>query len=336
VSAYSLVEVKVHADGTIEIRHSATEGGQGCHTVLAQIAAEEFRTSPEKIKQIYSDTAVTPYDITSTANLTTFNTGNSLRRACHDAKRQILELASERLKVEKDNLEINDGSIYMKGRSEAALKLGQLFVPGSGGTARRGEIIGHGVFMGRQLSEDEKNRILRKFGTDYMQCHGACAVEVAVNEETGEVKVLRVAQCHDMGTPVNPQTCEGQMEGGTAMGIGRALFEDIVIEEGVTVNPNFNEYKLPTIMEVPLGDDVSSMMPKGEPHADGPFGAKGFGESTNCGLSPAIANAIYNAVGVRLRELSMSREKVLAALKETKRWETPLGMGSTPPSKAPR
>lgn len=329
VSAYSLVEVKVHADSTIEIRHSATEGGQGCHTVLAQIAAEEFNTSVDKIKQIYSDTAITPYDITSTANLTTFNTGNSLRRACQDAKRQIAEVASERLNVEKENLEIRDGLIYIKGQGDAALKLGELFVPGSGGTARSGEIVGHGVFSGRKLSDDEQDRILKKFGSDYMHCHGACAVELAVNVESGEVKVLRVAQCHDMGTPVNPQTCAAQMEGGTGMGIGRALYEDIVIEDGVTKNPNFKEYKLPTIMEVPLGDEVISMMPKCEPHVDGPYGAKGFGESTNCGLSPAIANAIDDAVGVRLLDLSMSREKVLAGLKETKRWEIPLGMGPT-------
>ena len=99
------------------------------------------------------------------------------------------------------------------------------------------------------------------------------------------------------------------------MGIGRALFEDIVIENGVTVNPNFVDYKLPSIMEVPLEGKAGSMLPAGAPHKDGPFGAKGFGESTSCDVSPAIANAIYDAVGVRILDLPITREKVLAALK---------------------
>jgi CO/xanthine dehydrogenase Mo-binding subunit len=316
VSPYSLADVKVYADGTIEMRHSATEVGQGCNTLLAQIAAEEFHTSLDKIKQIYADTAVTPYDITSTANLTTFNTGNSLRRACQDAKRQILELASERLKVEADNLEIRDGLIYIKGQGEAVLKLGDLFVPGGGGTAKRGEIIGHGVYSGRELSPEERAKRLKTFGVDYSECHGACAVEVAVNVETGEVKVLRLAQCHDMGTAMNPQACEAQIDGGTGMGIGRALYEDIVIENGVTVNPNFVDYKMPSIMEVPLEAEVASLLPPGKPHEDGPYGAKGFGESTSCDVAPAIANAIYDAVGVRILELPITREKVLEGLKK--------------------
>jgi CO/xanthine dehydrogenase Mo-binding subunit len=316
VGLYSLVDVKVHADGTIEIRHSATEVGQGCHTILAQIAAEEFHTSLDKIRQIYADTAVTPYDITSTANLTTFNTGNSLRRACQDAKRQILELASERLKVEADNLEIRDGLIYIKGQGEAVLKLGDLFVPGGGGTAKRGEIIGHGVYMGRELSPEERAKRLKTFGVDYSECYGACAVEVAVNVETGEVKVLRLAQCHDMGTAMNPQACEAQIDGGTGMGIGRALYENIVIENGVTVNPNFVDYKVPSIMEVPLEAEATSLLPPGKPHEDGPYGAKGFGESTSCDVAPAIANAIYDAVGVRILELPITREKVLEGLKK--------------------
>ncbi|MDP2744403.1 MAG: xanthine dehydrogenase family protein molybdopterin-binding subunit, partial [Dehalococcoidia bacterium] len=315
VGLYSLVDVKVHADGTIEIRHSATEVGQGCHTVLAQMAAEEFQTSVDKVRQIWADTAVTPYDITSTADLTTFNTGNSLLRACQDAKRQIFELAAERLKARAEELELKDGTIYVKGRVEAALKLGDLFVPGGGGTARKGEIIGHGVYAGRAMSPEERGKRLKTFGVDYTESYGACAAEVAVNIETGEVKVLRLAQCHDMGTPVNPQACEAQMDGGTGMGIGRALYEDIVIENGVTVNPNFVDYKLPSIMEVPLEDRVGSMLPGGVPHKDGPYGAKGFGESTSCDVAPAIANAIYDAVGVRVLDLPITREKVLEALK---------------------
>ncbi|MBM2832195.1 MAG: xanthine dehydrogenase [Dehalococcoidia bacterium] len=298
VSPYSLAEVKVHFDGTIEIRHGATEVGQGCNTILSQIAAEEFQTPVGKVRQISGDTAVTPYDITSTANLTTFNTGNTVRRACQDAKRQIFEIAAERLKMKAEDLELKDGLIYTRGKTEAALKLGDIFVPGGGGTAK-----------------EERERILKKFGVDYMFCHGACALEVAVNTETGEVKVLRIAQCHDMGTPINPQACEAQIDSGNGFGVGRALYEEIVIENGVTVNPNFVDYKIPSMLEVPLGAEVSSMLPAGVPHEDGPYGGKGFGESTNCGISPAIAGALYDAVGIRMLDLPITRERVLGALK---------------------
>jgi CO/xanthine dehydrogenase Mo-binding subunit len=118
-----------------------------------------------------------------------------------------------------------------------------------------------------------------------------------------------------MAQPINVKTCEGQIDGGTGMGIGRTLLEEMVVENGVSLNPNFVDYKLPSIMEIPQGEDTSAML-AGSPHRDGPYGAKGFGESTNCAVAPAIANAIYNAVGVRINTLPITREKILEGLRE--------------------
>lgn len=315
VTPYSCVAVKVFPDGIIEIRHSATEVGQGTQTVLAQLAAEEFGISIEKVRQVSADTAVTPYDITSTGNITTFSTGNAVVGACRDAKRQIFDLAAKRLEVGAGALELRDGQIYVKGKAEPAMKIGELFVPGGGGLALTGELIGEFAYMGRELSKEERERMSKKLGIDYMYCYGACGAEVAVNTETGEVKILRLSQCHDMGRALNPKTCEAQIDGGTGMGVGRTLYENMVLENGVVVNPNFVDYKVPTMIDVPTGDTTVSMMPVGIPQRDGPYGGKGFGESTNCDVAPALANAIHDAVGIRIKELPITREKVLEGLK---------------------
>ena len=141
----------------------------------------------------------------------------------------------------------------------------------------------------------------------------AKAVEVAVNRETGEVKVLRVAQCFDAGQPINPKICEGQTEGGIAQGIGGALYEEMIVVNGVVVNPNYVDYWIPSIMEVPVSD-MKAMLATTVPHQEGPFGAKGFSEGGMIPMPPAITNAIYDAIGVRMKELPITREKVLAAL----------------------
>ncbi|MFC1968493.1 xanthine dehydrogenase family protein molybdopterin-binding subunit, partial [Chloroflexota bacterium] len=306
----SVVTVKVHDDATIEIRHSAGEMGQGCDTVLAQIAAEEFATSVDKVKVARGDTAITPYDAGSVSSRTTFHTGNAVRLACQDAKRQIVEIASQRLRPPRppESLEVRDGKIYIKGVSTEVMKIGDLFMMPTGWVPRGGELVGRGVYTFPPTMEDPETG-QSEWPVAYY-AHGACAAEIAVNVETGEVKVLRMAQCWDMAQPVNPKLCEAQMEGGTGMGIGRALYEELRIENGVTLNPNLVDYKLPSIMEVPVGQ-VESMIATPHPHREGPFGAKGFSEGGLVAVGPAIGNAIYDAVGVRMTDLPITREQVL-------------------------
>jgi len=311
----AVVEAKLHPDGTVEIRHSANELGQGCNTVLAQIAAEEFATSVNKIWIVYSDTAITPFDEGTISSRTTHHVGNAVLLACRDLKRQVLNRVSKVIGVSPNEMDITDGSIIFR-RKKIPLKLTELFAATEYGV-KDGEMIGVGKYTGPTAYEDPETGQSRRPVAYY--AHGANAAEVEVNMETGEVKVLRIACCFDMGQPINPKICEGQMEGGVGMGIGNTLFEEMVLEEGVVINPNFKDYKLPSSLDVPTMNDVKSMI-AAVPHREGPFGAKGFSEGALVAIAPAIANAVYRATGVRIHDLPITREKILKALlrKESK------------------
>ena len=312
----SAVTVKVHPDAMIEVRHGAVDLGQGCNTAMTQIAAEEFATTADKIKVVSADTGITPPDHGTISNRVTWHTGNALRLACQDAKRRICELASVILKVPSVNLVIEDGLIHKKGTTQVAIKIFDLFsLPGLY-QAQDGELLGRGVYVSPVIGPDIETGLSNRIVSYYSW--GACTVEVAVNEKTGEVKVIRVAQSFDMGQPINPSIIEGQTEGGIGMGIGSALYEKMIMEDGVVINPNFIDYRLPSVMEVPT-ENLAAMEATTVPHPEGPFGAKGFAEGGLIPTPPAIANAVFDAVGVRIKELPITREKVLEAIKDRKK-----------------
>ncbi len=306
----SMVHVKVHQDATIEVRHSAHEVGQGSGTALAQIAAEEFGISVDKIRMISTDTALTPYDAGSVSSRSTFHTGNALLRACRDVKRRIFEMASERLEAPPEDLKLREGVILVPG-SDKSLKVAELFAP-AGYLLKGGELSGSGTFIGPLESEDAETGQGKRPVTYY--AHGANAVEVMVNMETGEVRVIKNGTCFDMGRPINPKLCGAQMEGGMGMGIGGALYEEILLAKGEVLNPNFLNYKFPSSLDVPVCANVKSMI-AAVPHDEGPYGAKGFSEGGLVAVAPAIANAIFNATGLRIRDLPITKEKVFRMLR---------------------
>jgi carbon-monoxide dehydrogenase large subunit len=147
--------------------------------------------------------------------------------------------------------------------------------------------------------------------------YNACGVEVAVNTETGEIKVLKAAVAADMGFPINPKMCEGQIEGGLAMAIGASVLEEYIYQNGLMVNSSFGDYRLPTFGEIPLRENIKTAFAP-DPLPDGPWGAKGIGEGTMISVAPAIANALYAAVGIRVKDLPISAERVLRLLQEKK------------------
>lgn len=203
--------------------------------------------------------------------------------------------------------------MYVKAAPEKAIMLTDLWTMGSVGVKGE-EIMGRGTysfpgFIPEDLETGQSKRVV----TDY--CHGAQAVEVAVNIQTGEVKVVRIGAAFDMGQPINPKMCEQQMEGGISMGISTTLFEELLMDNGRIINPDFVNYKLQTIMEMPSQENVKTMI-AAVPHNEGPFGAKGHGESVMAPTFAAIGNAVYNAVGIRMKDLPITREKVFKALKE--------------------
>jgi CO/xanthine dehydrogenase Mo-binding subunit len=331
-TAPSLCEarIKIAEDEKVVLYHSADDIGMGVNVAMSQIVAEEFGISMDDVKVIFSDTEVTPFFADgSNSSRVTYNLGNAVRRACDDAKADLFRRAAIRLKVSPEELETKDRVVYSKTNPEKRLKVGDLFVPHMSkppalyGTAiDGGEIVGKASYKAEAAPEDpETGQIEPELARQGMRLHSffayyAKAVEVAVNIETGEVKVIRCLSGIDLGRAINPKMCEQQSEGGMLMGIGSALYEEILMEEGKVLNPNFTDYQIPVAIQMPPNKNIQSFFVESAPHKDGPYGAKGFGECANIAIEPAIAAAVYDAVGIRIRDLPITPEKVLRALRE--------------------
>lgn len=322
-------KVQVTEDEGIVIYHSADELGQGCNTVLAQIAAEEFGVGIEDVRVVFSDTAITPYLAEgSTSSRITFQVGNAIRVACNDAKRGLFQRAANRLGVTADRLDFRCKEIYVKDQPERKIRIGELFTPYRGrpaniygGVAEGGEIIGTSTRIQEFLTEDPETGQIdpiqaqagKAINSHYT--HIAKAVEVAVNVETGEVRMQRCIAATDVGKMINPKMCEQQSESGIAMGLGAAIYEELKTVNGVPRNTNFHDYRIPSAGDVPRIADMKSLFVESAPHKNGPFGAKGLGEGVMIGMEPAIANAVYDAIGVRIKDMPVTPEKILDAMK---------------------
>lgn len=313
--AVDMVKLEVKEDGTIIVYHSADEVGQGCNTVMAQIAAEVFGISVDRVQVIFTDTRTCHFSTGSGSSLDTYRTGNSIKMACEDAKSKLFERAALILEVSPDDLESKGGMIYIKGVPNKKVTFAELCSIMAGG-----EITSTATFIQESTVEDrETGQIDPELAAAGKRIHSswahtAKAVEVAVNTETGEVKVLKITAANDMGQPINPKMCEQQAEGGIAMGIGDSLYEEMIMKDGVILNPNFTDYRMPSANVMPTLNNTKVTIASA-PHKDGPFGAKGFAEGVMIGTEAAIANAVYDAVGIRINDLPITAEKVREGLK---------------------
>ncbi len=296
--------VKVNEDARVEVLSSTTEVGQGSETVLCQIVAEELGVPLGWVSKATPDTAFTPYDASTTSSRSTFHMGNAVKMAAADAREQIIKLAAESLEANTEDLEIRDGNVYLKGVPEEPLPIHKVLGEHYGPS---GTVLGRGFYFPQM-------KVPGKYFSTHMifWLLGAHGVEVEVDRQTGEVKVLKVYAAHDVGKAIHPANCIGMIEGGIGFGIGFAFLEDFMFKEGSVLNPSFLSYKIPTAKEMP---EVESMLVECV-HREGPYGAKGIGEISNVPLPPAIGNAIYDAVGVRIKDLPITPDKVLDALKE--------------------
>ena len=308
--ASSSAIIKVNEDGSAEVQASTVDMGQGSNTVLAQIAAEELGLRAEDVRVVSPDTDLTPYDHGTSSSRSTFFMGNAVKAAAADAKRQLLELASEHLEANPLDLEVHEGIIRVKGSPDRAIRVRDVPKGGSYLTGRGTPIIGRGT-----STVPDATPLDRETGQGAMPAvfwmYAAQAAEVEVDEETGKVRVLKIASAHDVGKAINPAACEQQIEGALGIGIGATLMEEIKFDGGKTTNPNFVDYKMATAMDMP---EMVPLMVE-TIHDRGPYGAKGLGEPALAATAPAIANAIYDAVGVRIKELPITPDKVLKALK---------------------
>lgn len=311
--------VKILPEGPIEVYLSSDEVGMGVKTVMAQIVAERFGTTVDRVKVISGDTALCPSGWPPVSSHTTFSLGNAVIAACEDAKRQLLEIASAKWSAPLDSLTLRAEKIFV-GDSACGVDIREVLTSATGDALSTGGLMtGKGTFQIVPMPEDPETGQGERMVAYYTQ--GAHAVEVAVDTETGMVRILRSGACFDVGNPIHPKMCEGQIECGIAMGLGSALYEELLIDDqGEILNPNFRDYRIPTASDMPHNANVSAMLAS-VPHPEGPYGAKGVGEAVMIPYAPAVSNAIYHAVGIRINDLPLTCEKILKALKEKERRE---------------
>ena len=310
----SAATVKVNEDGTATLLTGTVETGQGSLTVLAQIAAEELGIATDDVHVLSADTDAMPMDTGAIASRTTYVTGNAVRLAAEQARLILFEIAAPMLGVKPAQLEARDRKIQVKGYPQRNAAIGEV--------AHRSQVvmgqpaIGSASWNPPTVAMDPLTGQGKPFST---YVYATQIAEVDVDDETGEVEVLRIVAAHDCGRPINPMRVEGQVEGGISMGIGFALQEQILFDgAGVQVNPNLANYIMPSSLDMPEieVDIVDSYDPTG------PFGAKGVGEPTSVPTAAAVLNAIHDAVGVRITSLPATAEKVLAAIKQERAHNT--------------
>lgn len=309
--------VKVHDDGTVSVMSGITDIGQGAKTALSQIAAEELGIRLGDVRMITMDTETTPTCMGTWGTRVTFVAGNAVKLAAADAKSQLLEIAAGELEANVEDLEARDGKIYVKGSPGNFITVEQaarisIYRPDKTPGGRTGQaILGKGHY---DSPTDFRNKETGYGNICAAYIFGTHVAEVEVEAETGKVKLLRWTAAHDCGRAINPVTVEGQIEGGLSQGSGYGLMEDLVCKEGRAMNADFLGYRLLTSLEMP---GVNPMIIETNDPV-GPFGAKGVAEPGMVPTAAAIANAIYHAVGVRIKDLPITPDKVLKAIKEKK------------------
>jgi CO/xanthine dehydrogenase Mo-binding subunit len=303
--AASSAYVRVNEDGTATLFSGISEVGGGQWTAMSQIVAEVLGIPFEHVAVVVGDTELTPPEGGTGGSLTTGRVGTSLRLAAEDARGQLFRLAAQRLSVREEDLEIGGGQVYAKGAPETAIPIADLATAAL--TSPGGSILGTGSHLREKwvaALADAKGVV----DSAHYCTHAAC---VEVDVETGQVRVLKYFACHDVGFAINPRLVEGQIEGGVVYGLGYALTEEVLTQRGRVLNPSFMDYLLPTATSVPRIQYATISVPSGY----GPFGVKGIGEPPTVPVAPAIANAVYDAVGVRIKDLPITPEKILKALR---------------------
>jgi len=306
--------VRFNEDATVNVEIGAQELGQGAFTVVAQIAAQALGVPYEWVRvSVPVDTKYSPYEWQTVASRITWSTGNAVKAAAEDARRQILALVAEHWNEDPADLDIKDGTIISyKSEREQPLKGMVIYgLPNEDFEGwKGGPIVGHGNFMPTYVTNlDFETGQGPRAVVHYTV--GAQAVDLEVDTETGQVEILKIASAYDVGKAINPDLVLAQIEGGAVHGMS-STFEALKFDEqGRPLNPSLVDYRIASAMDAPKeihGDIIET------PLEDGPWGARGVGEHVMVQTAPAIANAIYNAIGIRFKDLPLSAEKIFLAL----------------------
>lgn len=311
ISEQSGAIIRINPDGTASLSVPTVDIGSGQICTMAQIAAEELGLEPGQIKVNYHlSSDILPFEPPTHASRATYSAGNAVKMATHQAKQRLLEIAASMFEANVEDLEIQDGVVSVKGVPSTKLSVAEIAQYTESALV---QLTPEGIKQGRL--EDKGTIICAASASPTSNPATPCAmfVEVEVDTDTGEVRVLEVTYAHDIGKVINPAAAEGQVEGAVQQGIGFTLMEHMLFDQdtGACLTGNFLDYKIPTAVEMPAKIN-SIFIESDEP--TGPFGAKGLGEPPLIVPAPAIANAIYNAIGVRIRDLPITPEKILKAL----------------------
>jgi CO/xanthine dehydrogenase Mo-binding subunit len=301
--------IKVNDDGTVHLITGTVDVGQGSDTVLAQIVAEELGVDLDNITIMSKDSDAIPHDLGTVASRVTYFGGNAARIACQQVKEYLFKVAGDLLEANPKDLVTKNGQICVKGVPGRSIPIADV--------ARYSLIflgqhpIGNGTFKvtGALLDKNGQGNPVSAY------LFATTVAEVEVDTNTGHVEVLKVHSAHAVGKAINPMYVEGQIEGAVLNGLGYALLEDMVVEGGRPQAKNLADYKIPTSMDLPSITPI--IVEDYEP--SGPFGGKGVGEPGMVAVAPAIANAIYDAIGVRMKELPITPENILKAIEKKRK-----------------
>ncbi|MCD6674917.1 MAG: xanthine dehydrogenase family protein molybdopterin-binding subunit [Burkholderiaceae bacterium] len=310
------VIVKMADDGSATVLTGAIDVGQGAETVISQIVAEELYLPIEDVKIISSDTDTTPQDIGAWISGMTYVTGNAARQAAGNARDKMLRLVAERFECSVEDLEIGGKCVQRRGQPEQRMTYREI-IAFSVATRRGDTIIGEGYW--RTMRDEPAHPSLATTKGRWSENYAfSCQVaEVEVDCETGEARVTRALTVHDCGFPVNPALVSGQVDGQVSMALGHAFLEEVMTKGGYTLNPTWLDYRMPTIHEMTESDDAEVIT---EQYTVGkPYRVKEVGEGLVSGILAAIANAIYDATGVRMYSTPFSPEKILKGLQQLRR-----------------
>ena len=303
----SSATIKLNEDGKALILSGEGECGQGAFTVMCQIAAEELGIPVEDVEVSRADTDLTTFCLGAFASRLTYISGNAVKNAAAKVKEQLLEQAAEMLEANPADLVCRDGRISVKGAESKSLTVSDV------ARARLFRHDGAPIVASGSFDADSVLPDKTRFGNESgAYNYGVQAAHVHVDRETGQVKILQYVIASDCGTVIYPAGAEGQVEGGLAQGLGYVLTEGLQFDEGRPVNPNFSDYRIPSMRDMP--PLKYAFAESYEP--TGPFGAKGLGELNMDPTAAVISNAIFDAVGVRIKTLPITPEKVLRALRD--------------------
>ncbi len=296
-------EVELRKDGILEARTSSSEVGQGLSTVLQLIVAEEFSLSPALVAIHLMDTDLTPDGGATTASRQTYVSGNAVRLGARNLRQAILGVLAEKFDLPPSAIRFSQDSV-MAGEQCLAL----------GAVAEIMQAEGYPACCRYEYQAPLTTPLGEGGDMHIAYSFAAQAAQVSVDQRTGEVKVLQVITANDVGKCLNPLGLQGQAEGGVIMGLGGALLENYIVEEGVVFTDRMARYRVPTIQHTPI---ITSFIVE-HPAKDGPYGAKGIGEIAGIPTAPAVTNAIFNSVGVRVDRLPVDQETICKALNNIK------------------